>query len=53
MFTSWVTALRACQHRARRAMRRCSSLQAWACRVLAPCLARRSRHWQACPTAVS
>jgi len=34
-FTSWVSALRARQHRARRAMRRCSSLWASACRVLA------------------
>ena len=34
-------------------MRRCSSSQARACRVLTPCLTRPSRHARAHPTAVS
>ncbi len=79
-FTSWVRALCTCQHRARGAMRRCSSLRAVARRVVSlagcrpvgdgpssrcptarrccwsrsaqPCLAPRSRHRQAHPTAV-
>ena len=49
-FTYGVNTLRTRQYRARRAMRRCSSLRAVARCVVAPCLARRSRHWQAHPT---
>jgi len=52
-FTEQVSALRTHQPRARRARRRCSSLQAGACGVLSPRLARRSRHWRARSTAVS
>jgi len=52
-FTRKVSALRTHQHRARRARRRCSFLQARACGVLSPCLARRSRHWRGRSTAVS
>ena len=52
-FTYGVRALRTRQHRARCAMRRCSSLRAVARSVFAPCLARRSRHWQARSTAES
>ena len=41
VFTCEVRALRTRQLRARRAMRRCSSLRAGARGVVAPCLARR------------
>ena len=52
VFTCEVRALRTRQHRARRAMRRCSSLRAGARSVVASCLAPRSRHRRAHPTAV-
>ena len=52
-FTRGLRPLCTRQHHARRAMRRCSSLRARARCVLAPCLAHRSRHCRAHPTAVS
>jgi len=52
-FTLWVRALCARQHRARRTMRRCSSLRTGVRCVVPSCLARRSRHCRAHPTAVS
>jgi len=52
VFTLWVRALCTRQHRARGALRRCSSLRAGARGVVASCLAPRSRHRRAHPTAV-